>query len=142
AMLHSAVRRELLLEGVHLAAEDEPVLLDDPIERGAKLAHDLLVLRAQVYEGDAHVAIKVARSEPRSRLPGSVHAMAGQPVNDSEYRLIEDVDFGDDVSVFAFANLYGCRIGSRTRIGAFVEVQRGAVIGDDCKIQSHSFVCD
>ena len=68
--------------------------------------------------------------------------MAGQPVNDSEYRLIEDVDFGDDVSVFAFANLYGCRIGSRTRIGAFVEVQRGAVIGEDCKIQTHTFVCD
>ena len=38
-------------------------------------------------------------------------------------------------------NLYGCTIGHRTRIGAFVEVQRDAVIGDDCKISSHSFIC-
>jgi UDP-2-acetamido-3-amino-2,3-dideoxy-glucuronate N-acetyltransferase len=38
-------------------------------------------------------------------------------------------------------NLYGCTIGSRTRIGAFVEIQRDAVIGDDCKISSHSFIC-
>ena len=39
-------------------------------------------------------------------------------------------------------NLYGCRIGDRTRIGAFVEVQRGAVIGADCKISTHTFICE
>ena len=39
-------------------------------------------------------------------------------------------------------NLYGCRIGEATKIGAFVEIQRGAVIGANCKISSHSFVCD
>jgi len=38
-------------------------------------------------------------------------------------------------------NLYGCRIGDRTKIGAFVEIQKGAVIGSDCKISSHSFIC-
>jgi acetyltransferase-like isoleucine patch superfamily enzyme len=44
--------------------------------------------------------------------------------------------------VHAFTNLYGCRIGDGTRIGTFVEIQRGAVVGARCKIQSHTFVCD
>ena len=68
--------------------------------------------------------------------------MADGPANDAEYRLIDDVDFGDDVVVYSFTNLYGCRIGDRTRIGPFVEIQRGAVVGADCKIQSHTFICD
>src|SRR5437868_8854375 len=41
-----------------------------------------------------------------------------------------------------FTNLYGCRIGDGTRIGTFVEIQRGAVIGSRCKVQSHTFICD
>jgi UDP-2-acetamido-3-amino-2,3-dideoxy-glucuronate N-acetyltransferase len=64
------------------------------------------------------------------------------PANDAPYRLIEDVDFGEDVVVHSFTNLYGCTIGAGTRIGTYVEIQRGAVIGERCKIQSHSFVCD
>jgi UDP-2-acetamido-3-amino-2,3-dideoxy-glucuronate N-acetyltransferase len=54
-----------------------------------------------------------------------------------------DVELGAHVSIPqpALVNLYGCRIGDHTRIGAFVEVQRGAVIGSHCKISSHSFVC-
>ena len=69
--------------------------------------------------------------------------MAEAPANDAPYRLIaDDVEFGDGVVVHAFTNLYGCRIGDGTRIGPFVEVQRGAVIGARCKIQSHTFVCD
>ena len=68
--------------------------------------------------------------------------MVGAPVNEAPFRLIDGVEFGEDVTVYAFTNLYGCRIGDRTRIGTFVEIQRGAVIGRDCKIQSHSFVCD
>ena len=68
--------------------------------------------------------------------------MADGPVNDAPYRLIADVEFGDGVVVQAFTNLYGCRIGDETRVGTFVEVQRGAVIGARCKIQSHTFVCD
>jgi acetyltransferase-like isoleucine patch superfamily enzyme len=50
---------------------------------------------------------------------------------------------GSNVSIPqpTLVNLYGCRIGANTRIGAFVEVQRGAVIGENCKISSHSFVC-
>ena len=68
--------------------------------------------------------------------------MPREPANDAPYRVINGVDFGDDVAVYSFANLYGCRIGSRSRIGTFVEIQRGAVIGEDCKVQSHTFVCD
>jgi UDP-2-acetamido-3-amino-2,3-dideoxy-glucuronate N-acetyltransferase len=68
--------------------------------------------------------------------------VASAPSNDAPYRLIEDVDFGENVVVYAFTNLYGCRIGANTRVGPFVEVQRGAAIGANCKIQSHSFICE
>ena len=68
--------------------------------------------------------------------------MASAPANDAPYRLLNDVAFGDNVVVYAFTNLYGCAIGDNTRIGTFVEIQRGAVIGANCKIQSHTFVCD
>jgi UDP-2-acetamido-3-amino-2,3-dideoxy-glucuronate N-acetyltransferase len=67
--------------------------------------------------------------------------MSSGPSNDAPYRLIDDVEFGRGVIVSAFTNLYGCRIGDETRIGPFVEVQRGVVIGARCKIQSHSFLC-
>lgn len=55
-----------------------------------------------------------------------------------------DVVLGPDVSIPqpTLVNLYGCRIGANTRIGAFVEIQRGAVVGCDCKVSSHSFLCD
>jgi acetyltransferase-like isoleucine patch superfamily enzyme len=65
-----------------------------------------------------------------------------RPSNDAPHRLIDDVWFGERVIVYSFTNLYGCRIGDDTRIGTFVEVQRGAVIGANCKIQSHTFICD
>jgi UDP-2-acetamido-3-amino-2,3-dideoxy-glucuronate N-acetyltransferase len=68
--------------------------------------------------------------------------VADAPVNDVPYRLINDVEFGENVVVFPFANLYGCRIGDNTRVGPYVEIQRGAVIGANCKIQSHTFICD
>jgi UDP-2-acetamido-3-amino-2,3-dideoxy-glucuronate N-acetyltransferase len=68
--------------------------------------------------------------------------MASAPANDAPHRLITDVSFGENVTVYSFTNLYGCRIGSDSRIGPFVEIQRGAVIGSSCKIQSHSFICD
>jgi UDP-2-acetamido-3-amino-2,3-dideoxy-glucuronate N-acetyltransferase len=67
--------------------------------------------------------------------------MAEGPVNDASYRLIDDVEFGQNVVVFPFTNLYGCRIGDNTRIGPFVEIQRGVVVGPNCKIQSHTFIC-
>ncbi len=68
--------------------------------------------------------------------------MPDRPANDAPYRLISDVEFGEGVVVHAFANLYGCRIGKETTVGPFVEIQRGAIIGERCKLQSHSFICD
>jgi acetyltransferase-like isoleucine patch superfamily enzyme len=53
-----------------------------------------------------------------------------------------DVEMGEGVRVSGFVNLYGCRIGARTKIGTFVEVQKNAVIGSDCKISSHTFICE
>jgi len=67
--------------------------------------------------------------------------MTDGPVNEAPYRLIADVSFGADVVVQSFVNLYGCRVGAGSRIGPFVEIQRDAVVGERCKIQSHSFIC-
>lgn len=53
-----------------------------------------------------------------------------------------DVKLGRNVKIRAFVNLYGCEIGDETKIGAFVEVQKGAIIGKRCKISSHTFVCE
>ena len=68
--------------------------------------------------------------------------MAELPANDAPNRLIRDVTFGEGVVVQAFTNLYGCSIGDETRIGPFVEIQAGVLIGARCKIQSHTFVCE
>jgi UDP-2-acetamido-3-amino-2,3-dideoxy-glucuronate N-acetyltransferase len=64
------------------------------------------------------------------------------PANEAPHRLINDVRFGPGVVVYSFTNLYGCEIGADTRVGTFVEIQRGALIGSACKIQSHTFICD
>ncbi len=53
-----------------------------------------------------------------------------------------DVRLGEDVKLSKFINLYGCEIGDRTKIGAFVEVQKNAKIGRNCKISSHTFICE
>jgi UDP-2-acetamido-3-amino-2,3-dideoxy-glucuronate N-acetyltransferase len=68
--------------------------------------------------------------------------VADAPSNEAPFRLIVDVDFGEGVVVHPFTNLYGCQIGDNTRVGTYVEVQRGAIVGANCKIQSHAFVCD
>jgi acetyltransferase-like isoleucine patch superfamily enzyme len=64
------------------------------------------------------------------------------PANDAPFRVLKDVEFGNDVVVDAYTNLNDCRIGDGTRIGTFVEVRRGAVIGANCEISSHTFVCE
>lgn len=58
--------------------------------------------------------------------------------------IAESVRLGDGVNIFqpTLVNLYGCEIGDATKIGAFVEVQKGATIGRRCKISSHTFVCE
>jgi acetyltransferase-like isoleucine patch superfamily enzyme len=53
-----------------------------------------------------------------------------------------DVRLGRNVKLAKFINLYGCSIGDNTKIGAFVEIQKNAVIGKNCKISSHSFICE
>ena len=61
----------------------------------------------------------------------------------AEYiRIAPDVKLGKDVKIFAFVNLYGCEIGDESKIGAFVEVQKGVRIGKRVKISSHSFLCE
>jgi acetyltransferase-like isoleucine patch superfamily enzyme len=54
----------------------------------------------------------------------------------------ENVKLGQNVRIRGFVNLYGCIIGDDVRIGTFVEIQKGAVIGNNCKIQSHTFICE
>jgi UDP-2-acetamido-3-amino-2,3-dideoxy-glucuronate N-acetyltransferase len=61
---------------------------------------------------------------------------------DSTVRIAPDVKLGKDVKIFSFVNLYGCEIGDETKIGAFVEIQRGAKVGKRVKISSHAFICD
>jgi len=57
-------------------------------------------------------------------------------------RIAPDVKLGKDVKIFSFVNLYGCEIGDSTKIGTFVEIQKNATIGRNCKISSHTFVCE
>ena len=54
----------------------------------------------------------------------------------------DDVKLGRDVKIYRFVNLYGCEIGDGSKIGTFVEIQKGARIGKNCKISSHTFICE
>lgn len=57
-------------------------------------------------------------------------------------RISPDVKLGKDVRIYAFVNLYGCEVGDESRIGTFVEIQKGAKIGKRVKISSHTFICE
>ena len=57
-------------------------------------------------------------------------------------QIAPDVKLGKDVRIFGVVNLYGCEVGDETKIGNFVEIQKGAKIGSRCKISSHSFICE
>lgn len=72
--------------------------------------------------------------QPRTR------AMTFQP--GPLQRIAADVQLGRNVKIFDFVNLYGCTIGDETKIGPFVEIQKGAAIGARCKISSHTFICE
>lgn len=56
--------------------------------------------------------------------------------------IADDVVLGKDVKLSTFINLYGCQIGDNTKIGAFVEIQKNAVVGKNCKVSSHTFICE
>ena len=61
--------------------------------------------------------------------------------NEIPCRLIaENVKLGKNVKIFAFTNLYGCEVGDDSKIGTFVEIQKGARVGHRCKVSSHSFL--
>jgi len=57
-------------------------------------------------------------------------------------KIASDVKLGEGVKIYDFVNLYGCEIGENSRIGTFVEIQKGVVIGKNCKISSHTFICE
>jgi UDP-2-acetamido-3-amino-2,3-dideoxy-glucuronate N-acetyltransferase len=71
-------------------------------------------------------------------------AQNSAPTNAGKEMISSDVKLGESVTIPQpdLVNLYGCRIGDRTKIGAFVEVQKGAEIGRNCKISSHTFICE
>ena len=57
-------------------------------------------------------------------------------------RIAPDVKLGQRTRVFAFTNIYGCEIGDDVKVGTFVEIQKGAKVGNRCKISSHTFICE
>src|SRR6516225_8885824 len=64
-------------------------------------------------------------------------------MSEPQYRCIApDVKLGQRVKIYAFTNLYGCEIGDDVKIGTFVEIQKGAKVGNRCKISSHTFICE
>ncbi|HSR16832.1 MAG TPA: acyltransferase [Ignavibacteriaceae bacterium] len=60
----------------------------------------------------------------------------------SEKKNINNVKLGENVKIFDFVNLYGCSIDDNTKIGTFVEIQKNATVGKNCKISSHTFICE
>src|SRR5881628_1128892 len=65
-----------------------------------------------------------------------------QSKDQPKLQIAPDVKLGKGVRIYGFTNLYGCEIGDDVKIGTFVEIQKGAKIGDRCKISSHSFICE
>jgi len=65
-------------------------------------------------------------------------SVSGQPFQ----QIAPDVKLGQRVRIYGFTNLYGCEIGDDVKIGTFVEIQKGARIGNNCKISSHTFICE
>lgn len=64
------------------------------------------------------------------------------PPSSLHQQITPDVKLGQGVRIFGFVNLYGCEIGDESKIGTFVEIQKGAKIGRRCKISSHTFICE
>jgi acetyltransferase-like isoleucine patch superfamily enzyme len=65
-----------------------------------------------------------------------------EPESQPHRQIASDVKVGKGVRIFGFTNLYGCEIGDDTKIGAFVEIQKGVRIGSRCKVSSHTFICE
>ena len=106
---------------------------------------------------DGHLGLRVVRlleaatRSIRRRGAGSSSPMESMPMASPSHermdpanfiRVSPDVRLGRNVIMHCFVNLYGCRVGDESRIGSFVEVQKGAAIGARCKISSHTFICE
>ena len=61
---------------------------------------------------------------------------------DETIRIAPDVKLGEDIKIYSFVNLYGCEIGDETKIGAFVEIQKGVRVGRRVKVSSHTLICE
>src|SRR3989304_3421976 len=118
---------------------DRKMLLYDDLEPDEKI---------QVYDQGGPVApargrAGGARGGERARGRPALAAGRRQAGDGMTWqRIAPDVELGPDVALGDFVNLYGCRIGEKTRVGPFVEIQKNAVIGRRCKISSHSFICE
>ncbi len=73
--------------------------------------------------------------------PSKLPEMTTLNINESK-KSLNNVNVGENVRIFDFVNAYGCTIGDNSKIGAFVEIQKGVSIGRNCKISSHSFLCE
>lgn len=60
----------------------------------------------------------------------------------NQYQKLNNVQIGENVRFFSFVNAYGCSVDDNSKIGAFVEIQKGATIGKNCKVSSHTFICE
>src|SRR5580700_9989563 len=83
----------------------------------------------------------------RLRLPWKrinfLRSLGSMVQNADQYLCVApDVRLGDGVKLTKFVNLYGCEVGDQTKIGAFVEIQKNARVGRNCKISSHTFICE
>jgi acetyltransferase-like isoleucine patch superfamily enzyme len=76
------------------------------------------------------------------RLKSDMTVLGGDGAVAPYCRIAPDVKLGTAVQLYAFVNLYGCEIGDETKIGTFVEIQKGAKVGRRVKVSSHSFICE
>jgi UDP-2-acetamido-3-amino-2,3-dideoxy-glucuronate N-acetyltransferase len=90
--------------------------------------------------------IFTGRRKPRGNgAPGDGSAPTRAPSRENDVatiRIAPDVKLGRDVKIYAFVNLYGCEIGDESKVGTFVEIQKGVIIGRRVKISSHTFICE
>ena len=85
--------------------------------------------------------MKILETAQKSLIESRTHGRA-EMVNGDFVRIAPDVKLGRDVKIYAFVNLYGCEIGDESKIGTFVEIQKGAIIGKRVKVSSHTFICE
>jgi acetyltransferase-like isoleucine patch superfamily enzyme len=88
--------------------------------------------------GRQKAAVEASGSRASSFFKFNPMSFSQQPFQ----RIAPDVKLGRNVRLHGFVNLYGCEIGDDVKIGTFVEIQKGAKIGNRCKISSHTFICE